>query len=75
MYFFLTYNAFLKKYNLVKTTLKNLIQKKKLDMTLLTGPCLQDVHFMKEKINLVITKEKIVLKNYVKIKRKCNGNN
>ena len=75
MYFFLIYNAFLKKYNLVKTTLKNLIQKKKLDMTLLTGPCLQDVHFMKKKINLVITKEKIVLKNYVKIKRKCNGNN
>ena len=28
--------------------------------------CLQDVHLMKKKINLIITEEKIVLKNYVK---------
>ena len=28
--------------------------------------CLQDVHLIKRKINLMITEEKIVLKNYVK---------
>ena len=46
--------------------LKNLTQRKKLDMSLLVGQCLQDVHLMKKKINLIITEEKIVLKNYVK---------
>ena len=55
-----------KKCNLFKTTQKNLIQKKKLDMSLLVGQCLQDVHLIKKKINLIITEEKIVLKNYVK---------
>ena len=39
---------------------------KKLDMSLLVGQCLQDVHLIKEKINLIITEEKIVLKIYVK---------
>ena len=39
---------------------------KKLDMSLLVGQCLQDDHLLKEKINLIITEEKIVLKNYVK---------
>ena len=39
---------------------------KKLDMNLLGGHCLQDVHLIKKKINLIITNEKIVLKNYVK---------
>ena len=46
--------------------LKNHTQRKKLDMSLLVGQCLQDVHLLKEKINLIITEEKIVLKNYVK---------
>ena len=55
-----------KKKNLVKITLKNLIQKKKLDMNLLAGHFLQDVNLIKKKINLIITEEKIVLKNYVK---------
>ena len=40
---------------------------KKLDMSLLVGQCLQDVHLIKKKINLIIIEEKIVLKNYVKI--------
>ena len=35
-------------------------------MSLLVGQCLQDVHLMKKKINLIITKEKVVLKNRVK---------
>ena len=35
-------------------------------MNLLAGQCLQGVHLMKKKINLIITEEKIVLKNYVK---------
>ena len=39
---------------------------KKLDMKLLIEHCLQDVHLIKKKINLIITNEKIVLKNYVK---------
>ena len=38
----------------------------KLDMSHLVGQCLQDVHLIKKKINLIITEEKIVLKNYVK---------
>ena len=39
---------------------------KKLNMSLLVGQYLQDVHLINEKINLIITDEKIVLKNYVK---------
>ena len=39
---------------------------KKVDMSLLAGQCLQDAHSIKKKINLIITEEKIVLKNYVK---------
>ena len=30
------------------------------------GQCLQDVYLIKKKINLIITEENIVLKNYVK---------
>ena len=39
---------------------------KKLDMSLLVGQFLQDVHLIKKKIMLIFTEEKIVLKNYVK---------
>ena len=53
------YNVYLKNYNLVKTTQKNLIQKKKLDMSLLVGHYIQDVHLIKKKINLIITEENI----------------
>ena len=45
---------------------KNHIQRKGLNMSLLVGQCLQDIHLIKNKINLTITEEKIVLKNYVK---------
>ena len=38
----------------------------KKDMSLLVGQCLQDVHLIKKKINLIIIEEKIVLKNYAK---------
>ena len=55
--------------------LKNHIQRKKLDMSLLVGQCLQDVHLMKKKINLIITEENIVLENYVKVEKGCNENN
>ena len=55
-----------KKSNLVKITPKNLTQKKKLEMSLLVGQCLEDVHLIKNKTNLIITEEKIVLGNYVK---------
>ena len=52
--------------NLLKTTQKNLTQIKKLDMSLLVGQFLQDVHLIKKKMNLIITEEKIVLRNCVK---------
>ena len=55
-----------KKSNFVKITPKNLTQKKKLEMSLLVGQCLEDVHLIKNKTNLIITEEKIVLENYVK---------
>ena len=64
--FFLDLECVLNNYNLVKTTQKNLIQKKKLDMIFLVGHYIQDVHLIKKKINLIIAEEKIVLKNYVK---------
>ena len=63
---YLDLECILKKYNLVKTTLKNLIQKKQLDMSPLAGQCLKNVPLMKKKINLITTEEKIVLKYYVK---------
>ena len=50
-------------------TTENLTQRKSLYMSLLLGQCLQAVHLMKRKINLIITEkmiEKILLKNYVK---------
>ena len=46
--------------------LKNHTHRKKLSMSLLVGQCLQDVHLIKKKINLIITEEKIALKNYAK---------
>ena len=63
---YLDLECLLKKNNLVKTTPRNLTQRKKLDMSLLVGQCLQDVYLIKKKINLITTKENIVLKNYVK---------
>ena len=63
---YLDFECTLKNYNLFKTNQKNLIQKKKLDMSLLAGQCLQDAHLIKEKMKLIITEEKTVLKNYVK---------
>ena len=56
----------LKKDNFVNTIMKNLTQRKKLYLGLLVGQCLQVVHLIKKKMNLIIIEEKIVLKNYVK---------
>ena len=39
---------------------------KRLYMSLLVGQCLQVVHLMKRKMNLIITEEKTVLKNFLK---------
>ena len=41
-------------------------REKKLSMSVLAGQCLQNVYLKKKKINLIITEEKIVLKNCVK---------
>ena len=49
-----------------KQSRKILHNKKKLRMNFLVGQCLQNVHLIKKKINLIITEEKIVLKNCVK---------
>ena len=56
---YLDLECLLKKNNLVKTIPKNLTQKKKLDISLLVGQCLQDAHWIKQKINFIITEEKI----------------
>ena len=56
--FFLDLECILKNYNLVKTTQKNLMQKKKLDMSLLVGHYIQDVHLIKTKISLITIEEK-----------------
>ena len=42
---------------------------KRPNMNLLVGQCLQIVHLMKKKINLIIAEEKIVSKNYELCKR------
>ena len=49
---------------IIKIILKNLTQRKKLNMSLV-GHCLQKVHSMKKKINLIITEEKTMSKRYV----------
>ena len=56
---YLDLECLLKKNNLVKTIPKNLTQRKKLDISLLVGQCLQDAHLIKQKINFIITEEKI----------------
>ena len=49
---------------IIKIILKNLTQRKKLNMSLV-GHCLQKVHSMKKKINLIITDEKTMSKRHV----------
>ena len=51
---------------IIVTISKNLTQKKKLSMNLLIGQYLQNVHWMKNKIKLIVTEKKIVLKTCVK---------
>ena len=61
----------LKKNNLVKTILKNLIQKKKLDMNLLVGQCFIRHSFDEKKINYYRGKD-CIEKSCKKIKEKSN---
>ena len=63
---YLDLECLLKKEQSCKNNPENHIQRKKIYMILLVGQCLQDVHLIKKKINLIIKEEKIVLKNYVK---------
>ena len=63
---YLDLECLLKKEQSCQNNPKKSYTKKKLDMSLLVGQCLLDVHLIKKKINLIITEEKIVLKNYVK---------
>ena len=58
---FVIYLDFIKKCLLKKRTILNpkyLTQKKKLDMSPLIGQCLQDIHLIKKKMNLIIKEEK-----------------
>ena len=60
---YLDLECLLKKNNLaIIIILKNHTQREKLNI----GQCLQHVHLIKKKANLIITEEKIVLKNYAK---------
>ena len=52
----------LKKSSLVKTILKNLILREKLSMNLQVGQCLQSVHLIKKKIDMIIKEKQIALK-------------
>ena len=63
---YLDLECLLKKEQSCQNNPEILTQRKKLCMSLLVGQCLQDVHLMKKKINLIITEAKIVLKNCVK---------
>ena len=63
---YLDLECLLKKEQSCKNNPENHIQRKKIYMILLVGQCLQDVHLIKKKINLIITEEKIVLKYHVK---------
>ena len=56
----------LKKQKSCKNNPEKSYTEKKLYMNLLVGQCLKNLCLMKKKINLIITEEKIVLKNYVK---------
>ena len=51
----------------LKQPKKLLYRKKKLYMSLLVGQCLQDVHLIKEKINLIIIEEKILKESTMEI--------
>ena len=64
--FFLDLECVLKKIQSGQNNPEKSYTEKKLDMSLPAGQCLQDVYLIKKKINLIITKEKNVLKNYVK---------
>ena len=64
--FFLDLECILKKLQSIQNNPEKSYTEKKLDMSLVVGHYIQDVHLIKKKINLIITEEKIVLKNYVK---------
>ena len=50
----------------VKIILKNLIQRKKLSIYLLAIHCLQIIHLIKQKMNLVVTEAKTVWKGFAR---------
>ena len=63
---FLDLECILKKLKSIQNNPEKSYTEKKPDISLLVGHYIQDVHLIKKKINLIITEEKIVLKNYVK---------
>ena len=63
---YLDLQCLLKKEQSCQNNPENLTQRKNLSTNLLVEQCLQDVCLTEKKRNLIITEEKIVLKNYVK---------
>ena len=57
---------YIKKLQSIQNNPEKYYTEKKLDMSLLVGHYIQDVHLIKKKNNLITTEEKIVLKNYAK---------
>ena len=60
-------NVYLKKCTCVKIILKNLTQKKNLNVRLLVIRCVQIVHLMQPKISWIVKEAKIVWKSLEKI--------
>ena len=56
----------LEKMHSCQNNLKNLIQRKKLGIHLLATHCLQIIHLIQQKINLIVTEGKTVWKGFVR---------
>ena len=66
LFIFFDVECILKKLQSIQNNPEKSYTEKKLDMSLLVGHYIQDVHLIKKKINLITIEEMIVLKNYVK---------
>ena len=63
---FMTWNFCLKKCIHVKIILENLTQRKKLSIRFLVTHCLQIVHLLKQKANVIVTQAKTAWKGFVR---------
>ena len=74
---YLDLECILKKLQSIQNNPEKSYTEKKLDMNLLVGQCLKDVHLIKEKISLIIIEEKILeqLAKEFKDELNCIGDN